>query len=177
MTIQKSLPIIDETLGRWSETIGRDLAGYRNHVYRMVNFTFAMGEFDDETRRKIAIAGCFHDIGIWPTRTLDYLEPSAKRAEDFLAENGVENWQTEIREMICQHHKLRSYKSDPLVEAFRKGDLVDFSLGVFKCGLPRSFISEVKAAFPNAGFHRCLVGIAGKWIIRHPLKPVPVLRY
>jgi len=177
MQIHRSIPLIDETLGGWSEAIGGDLGGYRNHVYRMVNFTYAMGEFDEPSRKAIAIAGCFHDIGIWPTRTLDYLEPSAERAREYLGENGLGGWQSQIAEMICEHHKLRAYESDPLVEAFRKGDLVDFSLGIFKCGLPRSFVSEVKAAFPNAGFHKCLVGIASRWVVRHPLNPVPVLRY
>ncbi|HEX6280160.1 MAG TPA: hypothetical protein VFZ49_09135 [Pyrinomonadaceae bacterium] len=177
MTIQESIPLIDDTLGSWSEAIGRDLDGYRNHVYRMVNFAFAMGEWDEEARQKIVIAGCFHDIGIWPERTLDYLGPSADRAAEFLLESGLEKWQPQIRDMICLHHKLRPHKSDPLVEAFRKGDLVDFSLGVFKCGLPRSFVSEVKSAFPNAGFHKCLVRIASRWIVRHPLDPVPVLRF
>ncbi|MEQ1765746.1 MAG: HD domain-containing protein, partial [Pyrinomonadaceae bacterium] len=140
MQVFDSIPLIDETLAGWSGEIGRDLAGYRNHVYRMVNFTYAMGEFDDDARKKIAFAGCFHDIGIWPTRTLDYLDPSAERAEIFLAENGLEDWRMQVREMICQHHKLRSHRTDPLVEAFRKGDLVDFSLGLFKFGLPRSFV-------------------------------------
>lgn len=177
MKLHGSLPIVDDTLASWSETIGRDLEGYRNHVYRMVNFTYAIGEFDDAAREKIAIAGCFHDIGIWPSRTLDYLEPSAQRAVEFLAENGMRDLGPEIREMICQHHKLRRVDNDPLVEAFRKGDLVDFSLGLFKCGLPRSFVNEVKAAFPNAGFHKCLVGVASRWIIRHPLNPVPVVRF
>lgn len=113
--------------------IGSDFSGYRNHVYRMVNFTYAMGEFDDDDKKKIAISGCFHDIGIWPCRTLDYLDPSAERAKVFLAENGMEEWQPQIGEMICEHHKLRTFSGDPVVEAFRKGDLVDFSL--FKCGL------------------------------------------
>ncbi len=177
MKLYESLSVIDETLEGWRSEIGRDLTGYRNHVYRMVNFTYAMGEFDEEAQRKIAIAGCFHDIGIWPSRTLDYLEPSAERAETFLSDNGMEAWQTQIREMICQHHKLRTFKGDTLVEAFRKGDLVDFSLGFFKCGLPRTFVSEVKAAFPNSGFHRCLAGIAARWIVSHPLNPAPVVRF
>src|SRR5690349_10394385 len=116
MKLYESLPLIDDTLGGLSEVIGRDLEGYRNHVYRMVNFTYAMGEFDEDARKKIAIAGCFHDIGIWPSRTLDYLEPSAVRAEEFLDENGMAELRPQIREMICQHHKLRSYKTDPLVE-------------------------------------------------------------
>ena len=176
MKLFESIPLIDDVLGSWSEAIGSDLSGYKNHVYRMVNFTCAMGEFDEASREKIAIAGCFHDMGIWPERTLDYLEPSADRAEKYLAENGLSEIQPQIREMICEHHKLRSFERDPLVEAFRKGDLVDFSLGIVKCGLPRSFVNEVKAAFPNTGFHKCLVGVAARWFVRHPLNPVPVIR-
>ena len=109
MRLYESLPLIDEILGSWSETIGKDFGGYRNHAYRMVNFTYAMGEFDEEDRKKIAIAGCFHDIGIWPTRTLDYLNPSAERAEDFLVGKALAEWQPKIREMICEHHKVRKY--------------------------------------------------------------------
>ncbi|MEO5857806.1 MAG: hypothetical protein ABIR33_02540 [Pyrinomonadaceae bacterium] len=99
MTLFESLPLIDDTLAEWSETIGRDLAGYRNHVYRMVNFTYAMGEFDDEHRKKISTAGCFHDIGIWPSRTLDYLEPSADRAPVYLSKTGMAEWNSNIREI------------------------------------------------------------------------------
>ncbi|MGV2388825.1 MAG UNVERIFIED_CONTAM: hypothetical protein LVR29_12755 [Microcystis novacekii LVE1205-3] len=42
--------------------------------------------------------------------------------------------------MVEMHHKVRTYKTDryPLVELFRRGDLVDFSLGFFKFGIPRS---------------------------------------
>lgn len=81
--------------------------------------------------------------------------------------------------MIDQHHKLGKYKDDSqsTIEAFRKGDLVDFSLGVVKCGLPRDYVKSVKAEFPNAGFHMGLVKTAGKWICRHPLNPVPVLKW
>jgi len=177
MKLHNDIPLIDDVLDAWSGIIGRDLAGYRNHVYRMVNFTYAMGEFDEETRKRITIAGIFHDIGIWSEGTFDYWEPSVYWAKRFLASNELLDWQPQVHEMICQHHKLRSYKTDPLVEAFRKGDLIDFSLGLFKCGLPRSFVSEVKAAFPNAGFHTCLVGVASRWIIRNPLNPVPVARF
>lgn len=175
--IVESLPLIDDILGEWSEVVGGDLPGYRNHVYRMVNFAYAMGDLHDEQRKKVAVAGCFHDIGIWPQRTLDYLPPSAARAREYLAAKGLANWSGQIDTMICEHHKLRSFQGDPLVEVFRKGDLVDFSLGLLKCGLPASYIREVKAAFPNAGFHKCLVKIAGKWIARHPLNPVPVAKW
>lgn len=81
MQILESLPLIDDIPGEWSEIVGGDMPGYRNHVYRMVNFT------------------------------------------------------------------------------------------------PASYVREVKAAFPNNGFHKCLARVATRWIIRHPLNPVPIIKW
>jgi hypothetical protein len=81
--------------------------------------------------------------------------------------------------MIGEHHKLGKYSDDKntLIEIFRKGDLVDFSLGFVKCGLPKTYIKSVKKSFPNAGFHKGLVKLAGGWFCRHPLNPIPVLKW
>jgi hypothetical protein len=79
--------------------------------------------------------------------------------------------------MIDRHHSLRKFFGNDRVEAFRKGDLVDFSLGLIRFGLPHAFVSEVKAAFPNAGFHKHLIKVAGRWTVHHPLNPIPVLRW
>lgn len=143
----------------------------------MVNFTFAFADLDEKQREKIIIAACFHDIGIWPEKTLDYIPPSIKHAKKFLTDNGLEDWNEQIGCIIGEHHKVRKFNNDPLVEVFRKGDLVDFSLGIINLGLPRSFVKDVKSAFPNNGFHKCLVGVAAKWIIRNPLNPIPVLKW
>jgi hypothetical protein len=35
---------------------------------------------------------------------------------------------------------------------------------------------ELKAAFPNLGFHRMLLRRAGRWFLRHPLNPAPFAR-
>jgi hypothetical protein len=179
MRIEKQLPLVEEILGQWKETIGADFAGYRNHVYRMINFCFAVGAPGDEARQKIVIAGCFHDLGIWPQGTLNYLPPSIDRAAEYLARHGLNDWSKEIELMIGQHHKVRKYTNTEhsLVEVFRQGDLVDFSLGLVKCRVPPPYVRAVKAEFPNAGFHRQLVRNAGRWICRHPLNPVPVLKW
>jgi hypothetical protein len=81
--------------------------------------------------------------------------------------------------MIELHHKVRPYRGDrfPFVEVFRKGDLVDFSLGFFKCGVPKSFVKEVKAGIPNTGFHRFLMKGARDWFCKHPLSPPPVIKW
>jgi hypothetical protein len=81
--------------------------------------------------------------------------------------------------MIDMHHKLLPYRDEryPLVEVFRKGNLVDFSLGIVKCGLPKSFIQRVKERFPNAGFHKRLVQLELGWVSKHPSNPLPILKW
>jgi hypothetical protein len=81
--------------------------------------------------------------------------------------------------MITEHHKIREYKDEsyPLVELFRKADLVDFSFGLFKFGIPKSDIKAVKAKFPNSGFHKNIGKRAAKWFIKHPLKPAPMMKW
>ncbi|HVE55523.1 MAG TPA: HD domain-containing protein, partial [Pyrinomonadaceae bacterium] len=168
MTIEDRIPLLEDILDKWKGTIGGDFAGYKNHVYRMTNFCFALGEYNAEEREKIIIAGCFHDIGIWTGATFDYLPPSILSAREYLQRNDLAGWIPEIELMIDQHHKLGAYRDNQLVETFRKGDLVDFSLGVVKCGLPKTYIKSIKKQFPNAGFHKGLVKLAGRWICRHP---------
>jgi hypothetical protein len=175
--IEAQIPLLEEILNDRQAALGDEFLGYKNHVYRMVNFCFAQSEFSAEERDKLIIAGCFHDLGIWTGTTFDYLPPSIAAAKEHLTENGLERWIPEIELMIDQHHKLREYPDNPLVEIFRKGDLVDFSLGLVKSGLPGAFVKSVKKQFPNAGFHKGLVKLAGRWVCRHPLNPLPVLKW
>ena len=178
MKIEERIPLLEEILNERKAEIGDEFAGYKNHVYRMVNFCFALGEnFGEEAREKIVIAGCFHDIGIWTGATFDYLPPSIAAAQEYLTSNSLEKYDADVTLMIDQHHKLGEYADDALTEVFRKGDLVDFSLGLFKCGLPKSYVKDVKKQFPNNGFHKYLVRLAGGWICRHPLNPLPVVKF
>ena len=75
---------MDEILDNWKNDIGNDYAGYKNHVYRMINFCFALHDCNNEERQKIIIAGCFHDLGIWANNTFDYLSPSVALAKAYL---------------------------------------------------------------------------------------------
>ena len=171
MKIETDIELIDEIL------VDPKLAGYRNHVYRVVNFCLAQGDFDNTQREMIVIAGCFHDLGIWASDTFDYLPPSIALANDYLARTGRDDLQAEIARMIDLHHRVRSCDAGSLVEVFRRGDLVDFSLGIFKCGLPGQYVRAVKRQFPNAGFHRDVITRACGWTVRHPLNPLPVLEW
>ena len=179
MIIEKFIPLLEEILSQWQETIGRDYEGYKNHVYRMIHYCFAFKDCNEEEREKIIIAAAFHDIGIWTKNTLDYIPPSISPAMEYLNKKNLNNWSTEIKLMIAEHHKVKQVRRDayPLVEVFRKGDLVDFSLGLFKFGIPKNDIQKLKAQFPNAGFHKNLGKLALQRFIRHPLNPFPMMKW
>jgi hypothetical protein len=182
--IIEELPLLNEILVDWKDTIDGDFQGYKNHVHRMILCCFALNnlaneELSKEEKEKIIIAGAFHDIGIWIEDTLDYLPPSIPPVREYLKKRGLESWSTEIELMINEHHKLREYKecNYPLVELFRKGDLVDFSLGMVKFGLPKRDLIILKYQIPNAGFHKGLAQRAAKWFIKHPLNPTPMMKW
>jgi hypothetical protein len=182
--IFKELPLADEILAKWKDTIGDDYHGYRNHVHRMILCCFALGKLSnkilsEEDKNKIIIAAVFHDLGIWIEDTLDYLPPSIPPALKYLKEKGLENWAAEIKLMINEHHKIREYRNPnyPLVELFRKGDLVDFSLGMMRFGLSKSNINQLKYNLPNAGFHKNLTKRVVKWFLKHPLNPAPMMKW
>lgn len=177
--IEKQIPVVESILMHWHAIIGDDYRGYKNHVYRMIHFCLSLSHCSDEQRQKIIIAGCFHDIGIWTARTIDYILPSIVHADAYLQKNNCQQWSAEIALMISEHHKITAYTnaSYPLVEVFRKGDLVDFSLGLFKFGLSDAYIRSVQSTFPNAGFHKNLAKLAGKWFVKHPLNPAPMMKW
>jgi len=177
--VETQIPLLDDILGQWREQLGADFVPYRNHVYRIAHFCFALRDCSEDERRKIIIAGAFHDLGIWSDSTVDYLPPSVLRAREYLTANSLQDWSEEIELMVGEHHKLRAYRDArfPLVEVFRKADLVDVSLGMVRLGVPRRIVREVRAAFPNSGFHRRLMRLAGEWFSQHPLSPPPFFKW
>jgi hypothetical protein len=174
-----AFPTLDAILADHAKAIGGDLTAYRNHAYRVANLCATQAPPGRETRERIAIAAAFHDLAIWTDHTFDYLEPSVRLAETWLAAAGRDAWTREIVAAIRQHHKLTAYRGGdgPLVEAFRRADWIDVSGGVLRFGLPRRFIRELYARWPDAGFHRLLVRLELRHLRRHPLNPLPVLRF
>ncbi|WP_448202684.1 hypothetical protein [Azospirillum sp. sgz302134] len=167
-------PDLDAILTEWRESLGNDFAAYRNHARRMHRFAVALAGVEDDGR--IAVAAAFHDLGIWTDGTLDYLEPSARLAAGWLAQQGLSGWTDEVAAMIVNHHKLTPVRGAPLVEAFRRADLVDLSLGLIRFGLPAGLVAEVRREFSNAGFHRRLARLLGRRLRTHPLDPMPMMR-
>ena len=179
MKIEQQIPSLEEILSEWQTVIGDDFQGYKNHVYRMIHYCFALHECNAEERDKIIIAGGFHDLGLWSEQTVDYLPPSILLARAYLQDKNLQQWSTDIELMIELHHKIRPYKGAeyPLVEVFRRADLADFSWGMIKGGVADDTIKAVQAAFPNAGFHKMLLKEQGKWLVKHPLNPFPILKW
>lgn len=177
-------PLLDELLSGYQASLGGDFQPYRNHCQRVYALTCALAEredsLSDSQREALQIALAFHDIGIWASNTFDYLEPSAELARVWLDSTQSNEDIGLINAMIVDHHKIRpalAVDGCRLPEYVRRADLIDVSLGTIRFGLPRAMYRELKRSFPIAGFHRRLVGLALHWWLRHPLRPMPMLRW
>ena len=161
--ILRSLPLADEILEshRHSHAHGDDAGydAYKAHVYRVVNFARALAPYGPDRDDKLAIAAAFHDLAAFDT--LDYLVPSIEAQDAWLHETGRVNWSDELALMVAQHHRLSRYGRTrahaPLVEAFRRADLVDVSQGRIRFGIPSSYVEEVRAAFDASVFFKRVV--------------------
>ena len=170
--------IVDDILAAHADVLGADATAYRNHVHRGLHY-FAALAGDAEPPTSVLVAAAFHDLGIWTERTFDYLEPSTRAALAYLSSHGLEPLIPEVSALISEHHRLRPYRGPHArtVELFRRADLVDVSLGAVRSGLPAALVQSVKAAFPNAGFHARLVSLAANRFLKHPLRPLPMVRW
>ena len=178
--LRTEIAIVEEVLAEHAAAIGGDLAGYRNHVYRVAHLAAVLGAAGEDAPQleKIAIAAVFHDLGIWTERTFDYLGPSIARARAYLLGSGREAFVAEVEAMIGEHHKLTASRADPswLVEPFRRADWADVSLGLCRFGLSRELLREIGARWPSAGFHRRLAQLGAKRLLTHPWSPLPMFR-
>ena len=167
---------IEELFFSYEKIIGKDIEKYKNHVYRIFNFSLYLSNNQDT--EKYAIAAFFHDVGIWTNNTFDYLQPSVDLAKKYLIQIQKENWSEEISLMIDNHHKTTPYKGNfsASVEIFRKADWTDVSLGFIYFEISPAFIKEAVKQFPYKGFHFFLTKLFAKNLIQHPLKPLPMFK-
>ena len=152
-------------------------AGYRGHVYRVVNLARALAPDAADRDDKLAIAGAFHDLDAFAT--LDYLAPSIRAQDAWLRETGRERWADELAVVIAEHHRVAPYRGAhaPLVEAFRRADLADVSQGLVLGVLPRAYVREVRAAFDvGTFFTRVVPRAVGRRLVRRPWDPLPHMR-
>ena len=189
-----SLSTADEVLNDHAAELGHDLIAYRNHVYRVANLCVAIVGDRPVELEKVEVAAVFHDLGIWTNHTFDYIAPSVAVARKYLTTRGRADWIPEIEAMIADHHKVTTSRTNPhpspiargalsgvegqlLVESFRRADWIDVSRGLRRFGVPRTFIAAVNARWPNAGFHRRLVELTIDRLWKHPLKPLPMVKW
>ncbi len=177
MIIIKKNMMLDDVLATWQEALGADFNAYHNHCYRVLNFYAALIAKTVINIDKGAIAIAFHDIGIWTQKTFDYLAPSEQLAREYLTAESHPNWIDEIITMIANHHKVTAYRGDPLVEAMRKADWIDVSLGLRRFGLDKSFVASVQMEFPNEGFHQRLVKLSAKHTAANVFHPLPMIKW
>jgi hypothetical protein len=172
-----------EAVGEWlapfAAALGSDRVGYRNHVCRVLNHYAAQAPDEGPISRPVLLAAAFHDLGIWTARTFDYLKPSVALALQQLRALGLEADAAEVRTLILQHHRVRSYRGafERSVERFRRADWIDVSIGALRFGLPGPYLRDVRRAFPDAGFHCRLCVLAAGQFLRTPWRPLPMVRW
>jgi hypothetical protein len=178
MKIIDSYPTIETLFDKWRDPLGRDFVPYRNHVYRVFNFAVVMSGADEEGVEKLAVISAFHDVGIWLDKTFDYIEPSVTRASEFLLQRQQCAWISIVARAIRAHHKIFPWTGNGsnLVESFRRADWLDVCLFMLPTRLERSGMHAVLQTFPRKGFHGRLVVLSLPWILRHPLRPLPMFR-
>ena len=174
-----NLPTVERVLDDHASVLGHDRIGYGNHVYRVVNLCLGIVGDKPVELEKLALAAVFHDLGIWTNHTFDYIAPSIALAREHLASRGMVDWIPEIEAMIVDHHKVTSSRADQqsLIESFRRADWIDVTCGLRRFGLPRAFIAAVGATWPDSGFHRRLVQLTVDRFWKHPLSPLPMIKW
>ena len=157
--IAATRPRIEEIFAPYRKALGDDYPGYRNHVYRTVTYAMHFIGEDEVAEGAVETAMVYHDIGLWTDRAPAYLEPSEALA---LADNEKFGWGFDpelLRGIIHWHHKLTAYRGphERVIEACRKPDWIDATMGTVRKGMSRANIKAVEEAFPNAGFHKALL--------------------
>jgi len=169
---------VDHLLEPYRDLLGPDWRGYRNHCRRVEAFCLAQSPEPPsrEDAQRLSIAVAFHDLGIWTADSMDFLPPSVGLAQRYLDQIGKPDWADHIAAMIAQHHKLSPYPNDPWVERVRRADAIDLSLGLLAFGLPRPRLQEIRRHFPQAGFLIGMLCRLGLYALKHPWRPLPMMR-
>jgi hypothetical protein len=167
-------PIVDNVLDRHRDALGDDLSAYRNHVYRCLTYHQLLLGFS--VPDAAALAWATHDLGIWTAGTFDYLTPSADLAAAYADEFGIADVD-QARALVTEHHRLRPLRDARLTETFRQADLIDVSHGVLRQGIARPAVRAAVEQLPYNGFHAFLARGLTRYAVRHPLRPLPMMRW
>jgi hypothetical protein len=170
--VHKNSKHLEERLTKYKDLIGEDYEGYRNHIYRVLTYSLHYLNTDRahfaDIQKFIPVieeALVFHDIGLWTDKQLSYLEPSSFRAKEALHDIYSEEELTLLHNIIFWHHKVTDFEGEhkDIVNAVRKADWIDATMGLVNFGMPNPLITEVNAVLPESGFHRTLVEIGPRY--------------
>ncbi|KAJ3322116.1 hypothetical protein HDV06_003567 [Boothiomyces sp. JEL0866] len=178
--VKLKVDLLDSILNEYSSVIGADFAGYKSHCYRIYNLFHLYSVPANATEEKqLAIATAFHDIGLWTKNTVDYIDPSVEESKLYLKKHPdllPSAYHDIVFAMIDNHHKIFEYKENAQVEAFRKADWADATLGFRTFGKSFQDIRAVRdfKKFPEAGFYNSLIRFAVHSLLRNPLGLLPM---
>jgi len=174
-TRQKTM---DSQLDLVRGALGQDYDRYRNHCLRVYTFSkYFLPEFVVEEMPNafdiLAVALAYHDVALWTDGALDYLDPTVKQMDSYLSkeeEDSILNVEElEIAEIIIEeHHKFTPYNGgknatvNALVNAARKADWADFTIGVVGWGLPAGLLEAAYDQVPELGFHMMLAKMGSR---------------
>jgi hypothetical protein len=169
-TIYKNYAALDDELFSVAGSVGSEFGAYRNHCLRVLAFTnyFLPDSVKEEIPNALdlaAVALAYHDVGLWTDKELDYLEPSKVRMDQALGDASFTPQELKIMdEIILEHHKVTDYTDlsqaeNDLINAVRKADWADASLGVIRFGLPASLLEAAYDEVAEAGFHQILINV------------------
>jgi hypothetical protein len=179
-TIVTESKVIDDIMEPHQEALGLWYQGARNHAFRMLNFGRAFVPEEAHRDDRLAIMGAFHDLPVFLDGNFEYLGRAADWARDYLIGMGRADWEPEMRLMIMNHHKVRSYQgpSQAMVEAMRRADWIDVTFTKKRFGLDREFVRDVRVAFPiNEAYKGLVMPAIGRYAVRHLTKPLPMMRW
>eukprot|EP00536_Pseudo-nitzschia_multiseries_P004317 jgi/Psemu1/302491/fgenesh1_kg.71_\ len=169
-TVYDHYPHLDDELFGLASSVGHDLGSYRNHCLRVLTFTkYFLPELDEESFSDAmdlaATVIPYLRIGLWTDKNLNYLESSAKQLEKALLGSSVPDVEMEImRAIILQQYKtsdytgLRSKTGNAVVNAVRKANWADTTMGLIRFDLPASLLELAYDEVDGAGFHKLIWG-------------------
>ena len=166
LDISTSFAPLDDELLTMKDAIGEDFDAYRNHCLRVLTFTkhFLPDSVEQEIPKAMELVGvalAHHDAALWTEKQLAYLEPSAKHL-DAKKDDYTDEEIALMKDIVMYHHKAtdfhssRSRAADALVNAVRKADWTDASMGVVRFGLPAVLLEAAYDSIPESGFHMVL---------------------
>lgn len=161
-------------LSQYKEQLGDDYQSYLNHVKRVYSYA-CMLRLERESDL-LLVAAVFHDLDLWVSETMDYLNGSVSLSHAHVDKNNLALDKQLLSDVISLHHKLTKIKRKPEAEAFRKADLIDLTSGCIHFNIPRSIIVDTERRHPRLGFTKTVIKKTLKWSRRHPLNPLPMVK-